>query len=108
MGDRLPVRYAKQRGTEMQILSNFPVAASATSRKSRLKAQASVADHEQFLNRASVEQMTSLGRSTIYKLMAAGTFPEPYKLGSQRVGWKRSDITGWLSARTQVCRRRAA
>lgn len=39
---------------------------------------------------------TSLGKTTIYRQMKAGTFPKQVNLGGQRVGWLKSDITRWL------------
>jgi prophage regulatory protein len=46
---------------------------------------------------AEVMQKTTLSRSSIYKYMAAGHFPEPVrKAGIRRVFWLETDIIGWI------------
>ena len=52
------------------------------------------------LRRPAVEQLVGLGRSTIYAMIAEGTFPKPVKLGKRAVGWRESDITAWIDNRT--------
>ena len=41
-------------------------------------------------------QFTGLGKSTIYKKLADGSFPAPVRLGSRAVGWRSGDIVEWL------------
>ncbi len=40
-----------------------------------------------------------LGRSSIYAMMAEGTFPTPIKLGERAVGWIEEEVDAWLEAR---------
>ena len=40
--------------------------------------------------------LTGLGKSTIYKKLADGSFPAPVRLGSRAVGWRSGDIVEWL------------
>ncbi|WP_322082887.1 AlpA family phage regulatory protein [Burkholderia sp. BCC1972] len=40
-----------------------------------------------------------LGQSTIYRMMAAGTFPKPFELMPKRSGWFEDVIDEWLAAR---------
>lgn len=54
---------------------------------------------ETILRRPEVQARTGLGRSTIYAMMAAGTFPKPIKLGAKAVGWPESEIAAWLEGR---------
>ncbi len=42
---------------------------------------------------------TGLGRSTIYRLVAADTFPAPVHLGRRAVGWRWSDLDRWSESR---------
>ena len=42
---------------------------------------------------------TGLGRSTLYALVAGGTFPAPVKLSIRAVGWRSEEIDAWLNAR---------
>lgn len=43
--------------------------------------------------------MTSLGKTSIYAGVKAGTFPKAIRLGANRVGWLQSDIEAWIDAR---------
>lgn len=49
-----------------------------------------------------VMRLTGLGRSTIYRLLAAGQFPSPVQLSVRAVGWRRSDVYNWTAERPQV------
>ena len=44
-----------------------------------------------------VTHMTSLSRATIYRRVAAGTFPKPISLGGRRVAFARGDIERWVA-----------
>ena len=54
---------------------------------------------ERILRRDLVQERTGLSRSTIYAMMAAGSFPKPIPLGLRAVGWAESEINAWLEAR---------
>ena len=43
-----------------------------------------------------------LSRSTVYDMMARGTFPRPVRLSERAVGWRETDIEGWLAARSET------
>jgi len=49
-----------------------------------------------------VMRLTGLGRSTIYRLLAAGQFPPPVQLSMRAVGWRRTDLEHWTAERPQV------
>ena len=52
-----------------------------------------------FLRIREIERRTGLSRSTIYKKMAAGTFPRPEaQVGTRNVRWIESDITKWMQS----------
>ena len=51
---------------------------------------------ETILRRPDVEKRCGLSRSTIYQLMTEARFPRPVRLGKRAVGWRESDIAGWL------------
>ncbi len=42
---------------------------------------------------------TGLGRSSIYKFIAAGTFPKPIPLGDRAVGWLEEELEKWIADR---------
>lgn len=46
-----------------------------------------------------VKGMVGLSRSTIYAMMAAGTFPKSISLGERSVGWLDSDIAQWIDSK---------
>lgn len=51
------------------------------------------------LRRPAVERATGLSRSTLYAMMAEGTFPKPVRLGKRAVGWPEEAVAAWLESR---------
>ena len=45
-----------------------------------------------------VQRMTTLSRASIYRFMAAGTFPKSVAIGPNRRAWKRSEVEAWAEA----------
>lgn len=56
------------------------------------------------LRRREVERRTGLSRSSIYALIANGSFPEPIKLSKHAVGWVETEINSWLDGRIRASR----
>lgn len=56
------------------------------------------------LRRPIVEERVGLARSTIYKLIGLGQFPEPIRLCTNAVGWLEEDIENWLASRQRGTR----
>lgn len=48
----------------------------------------------------TVLKMTGLGRSTIYRWVADGSFPPPVRLGPRAVAWRWSDLDAWTRSRS--------
>lgn len=48
-----------------------------------------------------VRELTKLGRSTIYRMMDDGSFPEPKKIG-RSVRWPRAATDGWIAAQRKA------
>lgn len=46
-----------------------------------------------------VKSRTGLGRSEIYRRIAAGTFPAPIKLGERASAWISVEIDSWITER---------
>lgn len=46
-----------------------------------------------------VMKTTGLGRSTIYKYISEGQFPEQISLGARAVGWVDSEIDDWVMSK---------
>lgn len=47
----------------------------------------------------AVQEMTGLGRSSIYSYMASNTFPRSIKLGPRSIGWVEESILNWIQER---------
>ena len=54
---------------------------------------------EKLLRRDEVEDLVGLATTSIYRLMRAGSFPEPLRIGARAVRWRRSDLESWLAGR---------
>jgi len=52
--------------------------------------------HERLLRLASVELKCEIGRSTIYRKMAKGTFPKARRVDDGSVRWRESEIDSWI------------
>ena len=46
----------------------------------------------------AVCSVVSLSRATIYRLMAAGTFPQPVRITPRCMRWRAEDIAAWSAA----------
>ena len=51
---------------------------------------------QQFLRRKQVEEITSLSRATIYKLMSEGKFPKSISIAPKIVVWVKQEIEEWM------------
>jgi prophage regulatory protein len=49
-----------------------------------------------------VVHSTSLARSTIYKYIAANTFPKPVPLGGRAVAWVQAEVDAWIDSKIAV------
>ena len=47
----------------------------------------------------SLEERTGLGRSSIYRGMADGTFPRAARIGRRSVAWDATEIDAWIARR---------
>jgi prophage regulatory protein len=54
---------------------------------------------KQILRLCVVTQKVGLSRSSLYKMMADGTFPKSIELGARSIGWLSSDIDAWIDSR---------
>jgi prophage regulatory protein len=50
----------------------------------------------------TVIELTGLGRSTIYRWIAEGTFPSPVRLGPRAIAWRWADLELWMQSRPTV------
>ena len=52
-----------------------------------------------FVRMPMVLQITGLGRSTIYRLIAEKKFPVPVRGGDRAVAWRKVDLDAWSEGR---------
>lgn len=90
-----PVQLGRRKRLSSRLEAASEPDASAESRKPGFDANATASDERQLLNKHAVEKMTSLDITTIYRRMAAGSFPQPVRIGRRRVAWRTSDIVQW-------------
>ena len=57
---------------------------------------------DRLLRREEVEIRCGIARTTIYRLMRAGQFPEPVKVGPRAVRWSSSELEAWLTNRPRA------
>jgi prophage regulatory protein len=55
-----------------------------------------------FLRIGVVMRLTGLGRSTIYRMMAEDSFPQPVRLKRRLIAWRRADLDQWSDGRPKV------
>ena len=55
-----------------------------------------------FLRLPAVMKITGLGRSTIYRMVAAKTFPSPVRIANRAIAWRRADLDRWSESRPTV------
>jgi prophage regulatory protein len=55
---------------------------------------------------ADVMHRTGLARSTVYKLMKQGEFPESFQLTETAVGWTEQSIEDFIEKRIALSRKR--
>ena len=60
------------------------------------------------LPRREVESMTGLSRTSIYRLMRLGRFPEPVRVGPKAVRWNEEELVSWLASRPKATGQAAA
>jgi len=54
-----------------------------------------------FIRRDKVQHITGLSRSSIYAMVADGTFPKQIKIGRRAVAWVEADIDDWMLSRVK-------
>ena len=63
-----------------------------------LQLQAAALDGLALLRVDAVSAMAGLSRSTLFARSAAGTFPQPLRMGTRCTRWRAADVQTWLKA----------
>ena len=53
---------------------------------------------DRLLPRREVEARTGLSRSGLYRAVADGSFPSPFKVSARAVRWSEAEVAEWLSS----------
>ena len=53
----------------------------------------------ELLRCAEVVQRFGIDKTQIYRLMRAGDFPPPVRIGRRSVRWRREDLDRWVASR---------
>ena len=59
-------------------------------------------DSRSLLRRPEVEALTTLSRSSLYKMMREGNFPEPIRVGLRAVRWRACEVKDWVAGRPRA------
>jgi prophage regulatory protein len=46
-----------------------------------------------------VRALIGLSTASIYRMVAAGTFPKPIRIGAKAIAWREADLEAWLAER---------
>jgi prophage regulatory protein len=57
---------------------------------------------EPLLPIGQVVELTSLSKTTVYRMVDEGRFPAPLKIGKARVAWRASAIARWMSEQVRA------
>ena len=57
---------------------------------------------QQFIRLGEVIRITSLSKTSIYRLISEGTFPKQIQVGKRSVVWVRSDINNWINQKLKT------
>jgi len=53
--------------------------------------------NSQFIRLPQVKELTTLSKSSIYRLISDGDFPKQIAIGARSVVWRRHEVEGWCN-----------
>jgi prophage regulatory protein len=59
---------------------------------------------DRFLRVGTVMERTGLSKTTLYRMVRAGSFPKQVQIGVRCTGWRESAIREWIADPTQFQR----
>lgn len=57
---------------------------------------------DRLLKLEKVREITGLGKTMIYRLIRAGSFPQPFKPGGYASRWSEDEILAWRESQRQA------
>ncbi len=82
------------------MLATAPTSSTASASKRRgdvLQPLHAAQIPDALLKLQTVCALTGLSRATIFRKTAAGSFPQPARLGTRCTRWRAGDVTAWLA-----------
>jgi len=64
--------------------------------------ESSIFGNKQWFRCKDLSEMLSMGQSTIYKMVKAGTFPKPVAITPKLSVFRKKDIEIWMDDKTKV------
>lgn len=61
--------------------------------------QTSASDADRLIQVKEVIRLTSVSRTQLHRLVKAGSFPRPCKIGTARKAWSLEDVQRWIADR---------
>ena len=53
------------------------------------------------LTQKDVEEIVRLSKTSLYRYMRAGQFPEPLRIGPKAVRWRADEVQDWIESRSR-------
>ena len=60
--------------------------------------------HHQLLRRTQVQELTGLSKTSIYKRMNEGNFPQSIALSPKPIRWVRGEVIKWIEEQILIAR----
>lgn len=61
--------------------------------------QTSPSDADRLIQVKEVIRLTSISRTQLHRLVKAGSFPRPCRIGASRKAWSLTDVRSWIADR---------
>lgn len=94
----IEIQHATQAGSDLKLTLITEPDMQPTIRTPAL-ASTIIPPTPKFVRMPTVLQITGLGRSTIYRLIAEKKFPVPVRVGDRAVAWRQVDLDAWSEGR---------
>lgn len=63
------------------------------------ESQTSTSDSDRLIQVREVIRLTSLSRTSIHRMVVAGRFPRPLRIGTSRKAWSLPAVRQWIAER---------
>lgn len=91
-----------RRRDDARAVTAISVAAASNPERARAKPWEGLTPELPCFRASELRERTGLSQSTIYEMVAAGTFPPPIKIGPRVVAWPSNYIDAWFRSRVEA------